>query len=356
MARFTEIDLSGYALPEILEVLAVETYLLRNKTLFTAAWDAIRGDLPPIDTLELEHEPAVAQLRVAAELERMLRGHVNDRIKQVTLAGATDAMLDHLAMTYFGGLTRRVIIPADSVAGAAAVMEDDNTFRQRIALSPESWSTCGPEGAYLFWALSASGDVLDVGIYSEDEGVTLAPRIIAVVLGRDGLTETQIAAMMVAVEAKLNDRRLRPKGDIVQVRLAEVVPFDVSIELAIRPGASASLVTSAAEARLRAYCEGYLRWIGDGLTGPVWLIGRRLSRSTMAARAMGDDPNIGEVEILAPASDVNTPAAGYEAALDGVGTFDFQPLAPALTAHLFRAPRLASLTISTRVERGGGLA
>jgi phage-related baseplate assembly protein len=356
MGRFTEIDLTGYPLPAILEVLTVETYLARNKVLFAAAWDAIRGDKPPIDTLALEHEPVTAQLRVAAELERMLRGQVNDRIKQVTLAGARGALLDHLAMTYFGGLKRRVITPAVPLSGTPAVLEDDETFRQRVALSPESWSTCGPEGAYLFWALAASGDVLDVAIYSEDEGVCLAPRIVAVVLGREGLDQTAQAAMLTAVENTLNDPRLRPKGDVVRVQAATVIAFDVSVILSIRPGASADVVRAEAETRLRAYCEGYLRWIGDGLAGPVWIVGRRLSRSTMAARAMGDDPNIGEVEIIAPTADINAPAAGYEAALADVGEPDFVPLDPALTAHLFRAPRLDALTITTRVVRGGGLA
>lgn len=356
MPRFTEIDLSGYALPDILELLTVETYLLRNKELFAAAWDAIRGDQPAIDTLALEHEPAVAQLRVAAELERMLRGHVNDRTKQVTLAGARGAMLDHLAMTYFGGITRRMIAPADALTGAAAVMEDDETFRQRIALSPESWSTCGPEGAYLFWALSASGDVLDVAIYSEDEGVCLAPRIVAVVLGRDGLDGAAEGAMLAAVESQLNSPRLRPKGDIVRAVLAERVPFSVSLELTIRTGASAEVVRAAAEARVRAYCEGRYRWIGDGATGPVWLVGRRLSRATIAARAVGDDPNIGEVEIVAPTTDINPPHPEYQAELADVGEEWFVPLAPALTAHLFKAPRLGELTITTRVEYGGGYA
>lgn len=343
MPRYGAIDLSAYRLPDILEALTVEAYLLRNKDLFVAAWDAIRGDQPPIDTLELEHEPAVAQLRVAAELERLLRGHVNDRTKAVTLAGARGAMLDHLAMTYFGGLTRRVITPAAS--SAPAVMEDDETFRQRIALAPESWSTCGPEGAYLFWALSASGDVLDVAAYSEDEGVCLAPRIRIVSLGRAGMTQTP-EALNATVKAALDRAERRPMGDLVTVESAVETPFNVHLTLAVRAGASGELVRLAAETRIRAYCEGRLRWAGDGVSGPVWLIGRRIGRDTLAGVASGGDPNIVEVTIHTPASDVNAPHPGYTAAaLLGVGAADFEPLDADITAHLFRAPRLGSLTI-----------
>lgn len=353
MSRFSDIDLAGYPLPDILEVLTVETYLGRNKTLFTAAWDAIRGEQPAIDTLELEHEPVTAQLRVAAELERMLRGHVNDRVKQVTLAGARAAMLDHLAMTYFGGLTRRVITPADSLTGAAAVMEDDETFRQRIALSPESWSTCGPEGAYLFWALTASGDVLDVAAWSEDEGVCLAPRIRIVVLSRLG-TGTASAELRGLVQTTLNRREIRPMGDLVTVESATPLAYDVAVTLRIRSGASAALVTAEAEKRIRAYCEGMTRWIGDDLEGPVNLVGRRILRDTIAGRAYGDDPNIVEVIVTAPVADINAAHAGYTAgALADVGQPDFEPLPAEVTAHLFIAPRLGTLTVTTETAIGG---
>lgn len=356
MSRFSEIDLAGYQLPDILEALEVETYLAANKTRFTSAWDAIRGDRPPIDTLALEHEPVTAQLRVAAELERMLRGHVNDRIKQVTLAGARGAMLDHIAMTYFAGLTRRVITPANTGTGAPAILEDDETFRSRIALSPESWSTCGPEGAYLFWALTASGEILDVAAYSEDEGVCLAPRIRIVILPRADAT-TPEASLRAAVQSVLNRREIRPMGDLVTVESATALPYDVAITLKVRPGASAEIVRQAAETRVRAYCEGLLRWIGDDVEGPVWLIGRRILRDTIAGRAYGDDPNIAEVVVTAPAADVNPPHAGYtEAALAGVGTESFAPLATPITAHLFNAPRLGTLTITTETASGGAFA
>lgn len=352
MSRFGAIDLSAYALPDILETLAVETYLLRNKGLFTAAWDAIRGDRPPIDTLELEHEPITAQLRVAAELERMLRGHVNDRTKQVTLAGARGAMLDHLAMTYFGGLARRVVTPAEGPT--PAVLEDDETFRQRIALSPESWSTCGPEGAYLFWALSASGDVLDVAAYSEDEGVCLAPRIRVVVLVRNGVAPTPVLA---EVYAALSRRERRPLGDLVTVEAAVETAFNVTVSLGLRPGASASLVSDAARARIEAYCSGRLRWIGDSVTGPVWLIGRRITRDTLAGVASGGDPNIVDIVLTLPATDINVPDAGYtDAALAGVGSEAFVPLVTPVTAHLFRAPRLGTITITTYTASGGAFA
>lgn len=355
MSRFNAIDLSGYDLPDILETLTVEAYLLRNKALLVSAWDAIRGNRPAIDVLQLEQEPLTAQLRVAAEIERLFRGHVNDRVKAVTLAGATGPMLDHLAMTYFRGLVRRTITPANLLTGTAAVLEDDDTFRQRVALSPESWSCAGPEGAYLFFALSASGDVLDVAVWSEDEGVCKAPRVRVVVLSRvgDGVPSQQLLA---TVQAALNRKEIRPLADLVTVEPAVAETFNVAVTLKIRPGSSPAVVAAAAEARIRAYCTGQTRWVGDGETGPVWLIGRRLLRDTIAGRAMGADPNIIEASVTQPISDVNPPHAGYTpAALANVGLDAFVPLASNITAHLFKAPRLLSVTITTENATGGAL-
>ena len=256
-------------------------------------------------------------------------------------------------MTYFGGLIRRVVAPATDTA--PEVLEDDETFRQRIALSPESWSTCGPEGAYLFWAVSASGDVLDAAAWSEDEGVCLAPNVRVVVLARPGMNQPE-ASLRAVVQEALNRRERRPIGDRVAVESASALPFDVAVTLKVREGVSPASVVAAAEARLRAYCEGRRRAIGEGIEGPIWLVGRTLYRDSIAGRAYGDDPNIVEVVVTSPVADVNAPAAGYAAGLASVGSEGFEPLAPELTAHLFRAPRLQSLTVTAEPASGGTFA
>lgn len=352
MSRFTQLDLSLYPIADIVEALDYETYLARDRAEFTARWEARRAldpTLPPVETLLLESEPGAIVLQVGAWREKLLRGHVNDRIRALTLSGALDRALDHIGATYYR-TERRVITPAQD--GAPAVREDDETYRQRLAVAPESWSTAGPVGAYLFWALSASGEVLDVAVYSEDEGVALAPHVRVAILSREGDGSAD-PDLLATVRSALRRDDIRPLADLVTVESASGIAFDVTVALKVRAGASAALVTQAARARIEAYCSGRLRWIGDGETGPVWLIGRRIRRDTIAAAALGTDPNVLEVEVISPAADVNPPHAGYtDAALDGVGTAGFVPLAAPVTAHLFRAPRLGSVTVTAEMVSG----
>ncbi|PZU93127.1 MAG: hypothetical protein DI527_07720 [Chelatococcus sp.] len=350
MSRFTPVDLSLYPISDVVEALDFESYLARDRATLATRWAIRRAAnpaLPELDTIMLESDPSSAVLETGSYREALLRGRINDALRNLTLAGATKAALDHIGLTYYRTL-RRVITPASETS--PAVMEDDETYRQRLALAPESWSTAGPVGAYLFWALSASGDVLDVAAYSEDEGVTLAPRIRVVILPRPG---APTAGLTETVRLALSREELRPLGDLVTVEFASTSSFDVAVHLKIRSGSSAAIVKAAAEARITQYCSGRLRWIGDGETGPVWLIGRRFRQATIAAAALGSDANVMEVEVPEPATDVNAPHEDYtEAALAGVGDLDFEPLEPEVTAHLFVAPLLGTITVTHELVSG----
>ena len=56
-----------------------------------------------------------------------------------------------------------------SYGGLAA--EDDDRLRTRTQLATEAFSTCGPVGAYRFWALSAHQGIADVAVVSPSAGV-----------------------------------------------------------------------------------------------------------------------------------------------------------------------------------------
>lgn len=337
MSRYSPVDLSIYPVSDVLEVLAFETYLARDRAELLSRWEARRAsrpDLPAFDALFLESDPSSVVLEVGSYREMLLRSRVNDALRSLTLAGALGRALDHIGVTYYRTIRR------DG--------EDDETYRQRLALAPESWSTAGPVGAYVFWGLSASPDVLDLAPYSEDEGVCLAPRIRVAVLPRAGLDAAARENTMAAVLAALRRADIRPMGDLVTVELAEALPFDLSVTLRLRHGADAAMVIERARQRLTNYCKGRLRWAGEDVTGPVWLIGRTFYTESLAGVAMGGDPNIIEVDVAG--GDINAPDAGYtEAALAGVGTDGFVPLADPVTAHLFRAPLVGNVTVTATI-------
>lgn len=334
--RHSVVDLSAFPAPDAIDPLDYETALAARKAAFLRSFDA-RNPTPQeraemVRMLEYEYEPIVALLEQDAYLDTLQAARINDKVRAVLLASAYDKTLDHIAATYYRA-TRRVIAPADPAAGVDAVMEDDETFRARTALSPESWSCAGPEGAYLYFGMSASSDVLDLAVYSEDEGVCLAPTIRVAVLSRRDLED--VRDTLDAVRAALNRREIRPYGDKVIVEAVPRLPYRVALTLLARPGSSHDVIAAAARAKVEAYTSGLLRWIGDGETGPVWLVGRRIRTGTLAAA--GRVEGVEEVIVREPVADVNAPAPGYDAALplplNAVAALD-----PALTTHLFRAP------------------
>jgi len=61
------------------------------------------------------------------------------------------------------------------------VMEGDGPYLERILLSPESFSTAGPEDVSEFLERSAHSDALDAGSTSPQKGIVLVT-----VLSREG--------------------------------------------------------------------------------------------------------------------------------------------------------------------------
>ena len=87
---------------------------------------------------------------------------------------------------------------ADPLSGAPAVMESDADFRRRIILAPEGYSVAGPEGAYIFHALSADPDVLDASATSPTPG-----EVVVTVLSRTG-DGTAPPELLATVEAAVS--------------------------------------------------------------------------------------------------------------------------------------------------------
>lgn len=349
--RHSAIDLAAYAPPSAVEELDAEAALSARKEAFMASFaktGASAAELAEMRRmLDYEYEPLVGLLEQDAYCDTIFTARLNDKARAVLLATAYDTTLDHIGATYYR-TERRVVTPADPETGATAVLEDDETYRQRLALAPESWSSAGPEGAYLFFGLIDG--VLDIAAYSEDEGCALAPTVRVPILSSIDNGSAPTPALIAAVAATLNAREIRPLGDRVVVEAAQPVAYDVAVTLLCKPGASVEIVRAAAQARIAAYCSGRIRWTGDAATGPVWLIGRRIRIGTLAAAARVD--GVEEVVVTSPAADVNAPAAGYAAALP-LPINAAAALDDALTAHLFRAPLCASIAITIQTVAEG---
>lgn len=238
---YTAVDLPSLPFPQAVEALDYETIL--------AAMLADLRARDPAFTALVESDPAYKVLEVAAYRELLVRQRINEAIKAVTLAYAAGADLEQIAARYN---VERLMVDAgnpNAIPPIPPTYETDESLRRRTQLAFESFSTAGPEGAYIFHALGADADVLDAAVHSPAPGqVTVA------VLSRTG-DGTAPAGTLAAVDTALNADEVRPITDSVTVESAAIVPYSVVATLTSYPGPDSAVVMAAAQASIENYVE-----------------------------------------------------------------------------------------------------
>lgn len=271
------IDLSQLPPPEVVESLDFESLYQELLAAFRAAmgegWNA-----------ELESDPVLKLLELAAYRELLLRARINDAARAVMLAYATGSDLDQLAAGY--NVARLVIQPADptAVPPLEAVLESDDSLRNRTQLAFDQLSVAGPRNAYVAFALGADGRIADVSATSPAPCEALIS-----VLSREG-DGTAGDDILDAVRSVLSDEDVRPVGDRVTVQSASIVEYAVEAVLYIYPGPEAELIQQAAEGSLQNYIAAQRR------------LGRDIRRSALFAALHVE--GVQRVELAQPAADV----------------------------------------------------
>lgn len=144
MSRFTAINLSGLTPLDVIETLDFEAIVTEMRDDLVARFQAIAG------VIDLESEHARKLIEAFAYREMLLRARINDAARSVLLASAYGSNLDHLAALF---ATQRMQIED---ATDVLVAEDDDRLRRRVKLAPDAFSVAGPEGAYVYHALTAA--------------------------------------------------------------------------------------------------------------------------------------------------------------------------------------------------------
>lgn len=271
---FTSVDLSRLPAPNVIEPLDFET-------IHAAALAQFVTLFPSFDA-SVESDPVVKIIELFAYRELVLRQRVNDAARAVMPAYATGADLDALAAIM--GIERFILDPGDPGEGVPPTLESDDDFRRRMVLAPEGFSVAGPEGAYIFHALSADSDVLDASATSPDPG-----EVVVTVLSRSG-DGTPSAPVLAAVDARLNSATVRPLTDLVTVQAADIVDFSVQASLHFFAGPDSALVLAEALARLDA-------WIAN-----IRRLGRDITRAGIIAALHAE--GVQNVTLTLPAADI----------------------------------------------------
>lgn len=101
-------------------------------------------------------------------------------------------------------------------------IESDDVYRERIHNSPEKFSVAGPDGAYEFWARSASALIEDVRVVSPVPGNV----DIYTILKGGELPQQEILDKIYNI---CNDKKIRPLTDHVFVKTPEVIQYDINV-------------------------------------------------------------------------------------------------------------------------------
>ncbi|MEX6717494.1 baseplate J/gp47 family protein [Pseudomonas aeruginosa] len=244
---FSAIDLSQLPIPQVVEQIDFETILAERKAYLVSLY-------PPDQQaeiaarLELESEPLTKLLQENAYRELVWRQRVNEAALATMLSSARDADLDQVAANV--NVKRLVVTPADptAVPPVAAVLEDDDSLRERAQMAWEGLSTAGPRNSYIFHARAADGRVADATATSPSPAVAV---VTVQALEGNGAAPADLVA---AVQAYLSDEDRRPVADRLTVQGAQVLPYSVTATLYLNTaGPESEPIMEAAEAALLAF-------------------------------------------------------------------------------------------------------
>lgn len=157
------------------------------------------------------------------------------------------------------GQIKNIVDPIPYVASAANIdessggadIEDDEHYRDRIRQMQESYSTAGPEGAYIYWAKTADANIADVAVTSPSPGV-----IKIIVLMEEGKLPLQ--AVLESVYAAASAKNHRPLTDKVEVAAPNEISYN--IELTYYISHERSSMENIIRASIEKSVEEYKLW------------------------------------------------------------------------------------------------
>ena len=290
MRRFAAetLDLSRFPAPLALRGVDFEALLAASINKFKAIWAALRADnpdLPDYDGELLESDPAMILLEAGAYRAALKAAEINDALKAVMVAFAVGSDLDHMA-AFYG--VQRLIVGYEATGNKAPIYENDAQFRRRVLLAPEAFSSAGAPGGYIFHALTASGQVLNVDVWSpggRDAVIAVQAR------SDDGVPSAELVE---TVRAYLLQKHVKPLTDVVTVQPITLHTFDVDLIAYVLPGPDPVAVKDAIVAAIQK--------VAAARRTPA----RDMPRSALIAAAQLDV--VDKVTLTSPAADI---ARGY---------------------------------------------
>lgn len=141
-----------------------------------------------------------------------------------------------------------------TVSAGGADDENADNLRERIRQAPEKFSNAGSRGAYKYHTLSAHQSIIDIAVLSPSPGVVqIYP------LTSSGNPNEEILSI---VQEYLNDDKIRPLTDYVQVLSPEKIEFEITANIVLYTDADETSVMSIINARLNEYRKSLAKKLG----------------------------------------------------------------------------------------------
>ncbi len=129
-------------------------------------------------------------------------------------------------------------------------IESDENYRERLREVPESFSTAGPDGAYIFWAKTAHQNIIDVAVS------TPAPTEVNIYLWTsEGKATEELKDLVFEV---VNDRKIRPLTDKVTIEDPTIKEYDLSFEWYLNKDDES--LKDTVETNVLAELEDFINW------------------------------------------------------------------------------------------------
>lgn len=175
-SRFNVIDLSQLGTMHVLETVSSESLIAARMAKLVEIWAA--HDPPAAaqyDVGALEFDPLKIQAENESFFDMLLRDRINQAARDTTLAFAFGTDLDAIASNY--------------PVGPRQVGESDDRYRRRTQISINATSPHGSAGSYMYWALTADGNLKD----ATETGVEGTGEVVLTVMA-DSLTKIKVKA------------------------------------------------------------------------------------------------------------------------------------------------------------------
>ena len=136
-------------------------------------------------------------------------------------------------------------------SGGGSDVPDDDEYYELLRQSQDAYSTCGPKGAYIYFAKRASSEIADVVVNSPADG-----EVYIFCLMDDGTIAGSEVKAAVLAECDASERR--PLTDKVTVSDPDEVSYTVNMTYYLQNGTGAS--TSALQSAITQAVAEYVAW------------------------------------------------------------------------------------------------